>query len=171
MTDLSVSEVEAMLAKLTAQGVWHPYDRGIGWEAHREATCVPECLELNMQDKETFKQADAEFIAAAPQIAKQYLEVVKENSDLRLGGPCTYKTVIESMEMLEAAGMGTEGKPNTLWAMTQEAIEQLAALRKERDRLVSTLEGRAEEEMKMLAEVAAENDELRAELERLKGEK
>jgi hypothetical protein len=39
-----------------------------------------------------------------------------------LNGPMVYENVVECTKMLDAAGMGAPGKPNTLWAMVKEII-------------------------------------------------
>lgn len=61
----------------------------------------------------------------------QLAESQAENKRLKTETPCTYPTVIECVDMLTAAGMGSEGKPNTLWAMTKEIIERLSTARLE----------------------------------------
>jgi hypothetical protein len=47
-----------------------------------------------------------------------------------------YENVVECTEMLDAAGMGAPGKPNTLWAMVKEIIADRARLNEQLNDLV-----------------------------------
>ena len=58
MTPERLAEIEAR-AEAATEGPWEAWDRGIGFEVHVNAEC------LNSEFRETFRQADAEFIAAA----------------------------------------------------------------------------------------------------------
>lgn len=51
-------------------GPWHAADRGIGWEVHIGAEHPEEgwCDSINEGFRETFTEADARLIAAAPQM-------------------------------------------------------------------------------------------------------
>jgi hypothetical protein len=52
-----------------------------------------------------------------------------------------YLNMVESMRMLEAAGMGRPGKPNTLVAQVKEVCQELANVQTERDRHAAGAEG------------------------------
>lgn len=67
------------------------------------------------------------------------------------------------LDALEAAGMGKPGKPNTLWAMVDEAVGQIAALTAERDREIKQRTGYGTQIVRLLAErdaVRAEREEV-----------
>lgn len=67
MTPEHLAEIEAC-ANAATEGPWHAWDRGIGYELHLgvAAKCEPSrCEDVNGEFRETFKQADAEFIAHA----------------------------------------------------------------------------------------------------------
>ena len=58
MTPERMAEIEAR-ANAATPGPWEAWDRGIGFEVHVNGE------ELNSEFRETFRQADAEFIAEA----------------------------------------------------------------------------------------------------------
>ena len=58
MTPERLAEIEAR-AEAATEGPWEAWDRGIGFEVHVNGEG------LNSEFRETFRQADAEFIAAA----------------------------------------------------------------------------------------------------------
>ena len=58
MTPERLAEIEAR-ANAATPGPWEAWDRGIGFEVHVNGE------ELNSEFRETFRQADAEFIAEA----------------------------------------------------------------------------------------------------------
>lgn len=76
-------------------GPWHARDRGIGWEVHIGAACQPTgwCDAVNDGFRETFSEADARLIAAAPEMltALKIAEVfiaeeleTREGSDIKI---------------------------------------------------------------------------------------
>ena len=58
MTPERLAEIEAR-AEAATEGPWEAWDRGIGFEVHVDGEA------LNSELRETFRQADAEFIAAS----------------------------------------------------------------------------------------------------------
>ena len=67
MTPERLAEIEARVEDAT-EGPWHAWDRGIGYELHlgAAAKCGQiRCEDVNGEFRETFKRADAAFIAAA----------------------------------------------------------------------------------------------------------
>lgn len=75
-----LQEIRERLEAITEP--WHLYDRGIGFEIHRGEVCsdlepdgAGTCLELNMNDKGTFRKFDATLIAHAPSDIRYLLEL------------------------------------------------------------------------------------------------
>ena len=67
MTPERLAEIEAR-AEAATEGPWHAWGRGIGFELHlgAAAKCGQiRCEDVNGEFRETFKRADAAFIAAA----------------------------------------------------------------------------------------------------------
>ncbi len=79
-------------------GPWTAWDRGIGWEVHD-----PKGWPVNSEHKDTFKEADARLIAAAPELLTASKWVVEAyEDDWRLG---------EAMGALRAAIAKATGEP------------------------------------------------------------
>lgn len=74
--------------------------------------------------------------ATIADLRRQLAEVQTENE--RWKG--NWSAAGECVQMLEKAGFGLNGQPNTLWAMTKEALAQLAEAQQARDKLQSALE-------------------------------
>lgn len=67
------------------RGPWHVYDRGIGWEVHDGAECSDTCDTINSEFRETFTEADARLIAAAPELLEACHDVKNFLANLENG--------------------------------------------------------------------------------------
>ena len=93
-------------------GPWTAWDRGIGWEVHHSVDANGYGISINDGFRETFSEADAKLIAAAPDLlaALERIVTASDSNEAKGGEMWWAETVYPFVEAAKAVLAKAKGQ-------------------------------------------------------------